>query len=157
MSDFHSFIKKVGVSVRYQAPLLSLWEFWLIKAVLAAMYTLFATQIELVVLLVFALGLDLITGVAAAKRRGEKVRSIGLRRTFVKIVEYSIMLALAISLANVYSFLSWLEVWAFAFITLTEAISILENLARPGSVASEFAGKLRGVMKRFVSKKKEAS
>ena len=86
----------------------------------------------------------------------EKVRSIGLRRTFVKIVEYSIMLALAISLANVYSFLSWLEVWAFAFITLTEAISILENLARPGSVASEFAGKLRGVMKRFVSKKKEA-
>lgn len=73
--------------------------------------------------------LDLITGVVAAKKRGEKLTSAGLARTVVKIAVYQVA-TLCAFLAQKYLVLDVMPICSLitSLIGLTELKSVLENL-----------------------------
>lgn len=71
---------------------------------------------------------DLITGIQAAKKRGEKINSSGLRRTAVKFAMYCLAIVGGHSVAAVY-FPTFPMVYAIScYICVAEFWSVLENV-----------------------------
>ena len=70
---------------------------------------------------------DLITGISAARSKGEKISSWGLRRTVQKFVLYGIAIALSKGMEYTFSFPQLVYVVAF-YICTTEFFSNLENI-----------------------------
>lgn len=72
---------------------------------------------------------DLITGILAARKRGEKVTSAGLRRTFTKLFVYNAAIALGF-LVEVFMLEGFIPVSKITagVISVVELTSILENL-----------------------------
>lgn len=143
---------EMKLPLRYQLPMVSLLDWWPLKIVLSALLMLFTIEVELVIVLSFLVVLDWITGIWASKRRQVPISSIGLRQTSAKVVEYIIILIVATMLSNAFPLLVWLRPWAFLFICLTEAKSILENIARPGSAADKFWDLLRDQLRQRIGK-----
>lgn len=71
---------------------------------------------------------DLVTGVMAARKRGEKITSGGFRRTLVKIFVYELALMLAFLAEKYMSDLLPFVKIASSMISLVELTSIYENL-----------------------------
>jgi len=100
---------------RYRKPLIALKEDPVVEgvfAVLAFIYTsltdlihslgdIFNTPAELVILLILAIIVDVVTGVMAAKKKGQYIRSAAFRQTWIKLIEYGLGLLLLAGLANV--------------------------------------------------------
>jgi len=82
---------------------------------------IFNTPAELVILLIFAIIADLVTGVMAARRKGNYLRSIAFRQTWVKIIEYGLGLMILAGLANVMG-TNGLNGW------VGESLSYLKNI-----------------------------
>lgn len=71
---------------------------------------------------------DFITGIAAARKRGERISSSGLFRTITKIILY--MIAIVLSRIFELYFISWLPVTSVTagYIAITELKSNYENI-----------------------------
>lgn len=134
---------------RIHQPLLGLAQHWELKlglasvgaaALQAAEYVagLYGRMLETDPLLVFLIAnlllVDLVTGVAAARKRKEKLHSKGLRRTGWKTIEYSAIGFVGVSLANgfadsaLHALTDGLDDAALLYVAITEAFSIAENI-----------------------------
>jgi len=83
--------------------------------------------------LLFLIVFDSLTGVLAAKKEGDKIRSAKLVRTAVKISIYFILITSArIAEYSVPAGISYIDEIVLAFLTLTELISVMENVGRMG-------------------------
>lgn len=96
------------------------------KVGLAALATLFQFQGLLIAGVMILLTIDLITGMYAAYRRGEKITSQAMRRTITKAFTYALFVIAFTVLANMVA-LQWISEYAFALVAITEAKSIAEN------------------------------
>lgn len=91
------------------------------------------------------MALDLVTGIKAARVRGEAVTSYGLRRTAIKVRDYGIALFVVHGLRvwaasrhpatgsvadAIHVILAWVDYLFYAFCLCTEAISIVENTSK---------------------------
>lgn len=118
---------------RYSLVLEGLADGWTWKALVAILSALFATPPQLIVLICFLIIADLVAGLYNALRRGRKIRSLKLRQTVTKSLEYTAILLVFSGISNSFELLSWMQTTAFAFVALTEAKSIFENLLLRGS------------------------
>lgn len=100
----------------------------LINLILATI-AIFAPIKAAVVAVMVLTAVDLITGLVAAKKRGEKITSSGLKRTVIKTFIYQIA-TLCAFLAQKYLVLDIMPVCTLvtSLIGITELKSILENL-----------------------------
>lgn len=127
----------------------------LIGSIIAVIVQLFSVELELVVLAGFFLFADLITGIIAAKQRGEKINSLSARQTPIKVVEYLFFVACMIALSNVKAFqeYSWVQsvissfdVVGFAIVFWIELVSVIENVfgkSRAKTIIGLLTGKLK--------------
>lgn len=102
-------------------------ESW-IKAVVASMIAVFAPIYTVMFAAGFLIICDLITGMMAAKKRGEKISSSVFRRTVSKIAVYQIVIMSAF-LVEAYMLGGALPISkvAASIIGITELMSIVEN------------------------------
>jgi hypothetical protein len=134
---------------RLAAPVLGLASAWLPKLttsallvwvleVLRATSSVYAevlnTDAALVALIGLLIVLDTVTGVTAALRRGARIRSHLLRRTVVKVVEYSAVGYASVAVSNAFArgplagMVSAFDDAVLLYIALTEVYSIAENV-----------------------------
>lgn len=91
-------------------------------------------SLNFIVLLVFAIFIDLLTGIAKAWVQGRQTTSKGLRKTVTKLTQYGGFILVGIILLNIsvgernLSKYSYVIDGAFVFMLLIELISICENL-----------------------------
>lgn len=136
------------IKMRYLKVLEGLKDQYIIKAflaglvwIVATLQDMFATQAELMLLLLIVICLDFITGNVNAKRQNIPIISFGWRQTIVKTVEYFIFLGVLIAIGNtfgelevegwiseLFKFTANIEIFGFFFIIFTEFKSITENL-----------------------------
>lgn len=82
-----------------------------------------------VVATVLLVGTDFVTGVIKSRSLGVRFRSIRVRSTFVKTLEYAFFLGATTVLANTFVVVAWLDDTAFFLVCLTEWVSITENFS----------------------------
>lgn len=101
----------------------------LIKTLLIALVAVFAPAESMILSSMALIGVDLITGVMAAKKRNEPITSAGLKRTLVKIAVYEVALLLAF-LAEQYLTMGFIPLARItaSFIAVVELKSCYENL-----------------------------
>ena len=88
---------------------------------------------------------DLVTGVSAAKARGEAVRfSKGARRTINKLMSYSCWLICCVALNQCYD-TRWVAWVGMGIVFLIEGTSFLSNLLEPHGIRLSVRGLLRVV------------
>ena len=97
------------------------------SVLVAAAFEMFIEVRSFLILLFILVLCDLITGVSAARKKGEKINSKGLRRTVSKFVMYSIAIILSKGMEHVFGIPEVVYVVAF-YICTTEFISNLENI-----------------------------
>lgn len=98
-----------------------------------AIVALFAPAQGMLMAAAALIAIDLATGLLAAKKRGDKITSAGLKRTVVKITIYEIAIALAF-ITETYLSLGFMPLARIvsSFIGVTELKSIYENLNELG-------------------------
>lgn len=115
--------------VRYWDPFRKLMDLLELKAMLAVVAGIVSADREFVVACTILFIIDTITGVRAARERGEPITSNGLRRAGVKFVDYVLVGMAATAAARGFPVaLGWLDGVAFLYIALTELVSITENV-----------------------------
>lgn len=102
--------------------------FKIIRGSVIAIFAIFAPIGHLLLTTAVMIFIDLITGIMAAKKRGEAITSAGLRRTLSKLFVYEVSILLAF-LAETYmsDVLPFVKL-ASAMVTLVELQSVYENL-----------------------------
>lgn len=95
--------------------------------------------------------LDLYTGINAAKKTGEKIRSHILRRTIIKIIEYWLVVVFGILIDLLGLSFPWYNIpYAAVIITLCvlliEGHSLFENLTRAKSPAARIDDVLQDII-----------
>lgn len=143
------------ISIRYSKPLIALKEDGLIKGIASAVAfvltattdfinvlgDMFRTPAELILLLAVAIIIDWFTGIMKARRNGEFIRSLGLRQTWIKTMEYAFGLILLSGIANVFGateidgwvgdtlrFLKNVHWFGYFYAVFTEFKSVAENI-----------------------------
>lgn len=128
---------------RYLPPILALAEGWQTKLPAALLLAAAASLLNAPVAWALSAGsvaalisLDLTTGLAAARRRGQPVSSAGLRRTIVKTIGYGTFTGSATALAAALRSVGvepapamLLPLAAFAYVAATELRSVAENVS----------------------------
>jgi phage-related holin len=101
---------------------------WLKSLFLSALAVFAPVQAVLLAVLALVL-LDAVTGIWAARKRGEEIRSAGLRRTVSKVLAYEVAIV-AGHIVGVYLLAGALPVVSLicGCIALVEGVSILENI-----------------------------
>lgn len=99
-----------------------------IKAWIVSSLAVFAPIKALMLVVGFLIFADLLTGIMAARKRGEKITSAAMRRTVSKLAVYHIVI-LAGFLTEVYMIDNAIAISKIAagIIGITELLSILEN------------------------------
>lgn len=100
-----------------------------LEAVLISLLAVFAPIKAVLLVTGFLIVADLVSGVMAAKKRGETINSAGLRRTLSKILVYNLAIVTGF-LLETYMIDSILPVVKIigGIIGVTEGLSIFENL-----------------------------
>lgn len=163
------------ISIRYSKPIDALKEDGLIKllfTILAYIITtatdlinvlgdIFRTPGELILLLMVAILIDWYTGIMKARKNGVYIRSLGLRQSLIKVLEYGGFLILLSGMANVFGattingwvgdslrFLHNIHWLGYLYATFTELKSVAENLdgkeGRFGEIISKINEKFFG-------------
>jgi phage-related holin len=100
----------------------------LIKAGLAVLALLAPIKAALITAMVVTV-IDLVSGLLAARKRGEKITSAGLKNTLVKIFVYQFVIILGYFIEkNLIGDLLPLTKILTGYIGITELLSVLENL-----------------------------
>lgn len=94
------------------------------------------------ILITVAVLLDLYTGIRAAKKTGEPIRSHVLRKTIKKIIDYYVIIVLCtlidvLGLCFPWYNIPYADILATLSVILIEGRSMLENFARAKSCASK--------------------
>lgn len=102
--------------------------------------------------------LDLYTGINAAKKTGEKIRSHILRRTIIKIIEYWMVVVFGVLIDLLGLSFTWYNIpYAAIIVTLCvlliEGHSLFENLARAKSPAGRIDDVAGGFMQDIIEAK----
>lgn len=105
-----------------------------------------------------AVMLDLYTGIKAAKKTGEKIRSHILRRTIIKIIEYWFVVVFGVLIDLLGLTFPWYNIpYAAIFITfsvlLIEGHSLFENLTRAKSPAGKIDDMAGDVLQDIINAK----
>lgn len=111
------------------------------------------------VFIIIAVLVDLDTGVKAARKRGEKICSRNLRRTFTKITDFYRVLVFGVMIDVLGLAFPWYNIPYCAMlvtlgVVLIEGKSVLENYEKTKSAASEIPDMLMKIIK--ASSKAEA-
>lgn len=114
-----------------------------VKILGGTLWMLIGAKTEYLVLMVVLITLDTVTGVQAARRRNEKVRSHLLRRVATKATGYAVFLLTWTMVGNAYD-AQWVTSWAFGALSITEGYSITENVF--GAKGRELTNQLRGMI-----------
>lgn len=165
--------------IRYSKPLEALKEDGLLKSLLSlcafiltttthmidTLGDIFRTPAELILLLAIAIVIDWYTGIMKARRNGVFIRSLGLRQTWVKSIEYAAGLILLSGMANVFGatdiegwvgdtlrFLKNIHWFGYFYAVFTEFKSVSENIQNKEGRFSEI---IRLINQRFFGDKKE--
>ena len=104
------------------------------------------------VAIIVAVLLDLNTGINAAKKNHEKIKSRILRRTITKIIDYLRVLVFGVIIDVLGLAFPWYNIPSCAIlvavgVVLIEAKSVLENYQKSKSAASELPDMLMDVIK----------
>ena len=104
------------------------------------------------VAIIVAVLLDLNTGINAAKKNHEKIKSRILRRTITKIIDYLRVLVFGVTIDVLGLAFPWYNIPYCALlvavgVVLIEAKSVLENYQKSKSAASELPDMLMDVIK----------
>lgn len=102
--------------------------------------------------------LDLYTGINAAKKTGEKIRSHILRRTIIKIIEYWFVVVFGVLIDLLGLSFTWYNIpYAAIIVTLCvlliEGHSLFENLTRAKSPAGRIDDVAGGFMQDIIEAK----
>jgi phage-related holin len=99
--------------------------------VLALFLAYFASVAEMIHVMLIFLALDTISGIWAALKAGDKIRSQKLRRTVYKFLWYTVAVMSAWMMEKTFT-LSWSHLASIVagFISLVELKSIFENISR---------------------------
>lgn len=102
--------------------------------------------------------LDLYTGINAAKKTGEKIRSHILRRTIIKIIEYWMVVVFGVLIDLLGLSFTWYNIpYAAIIVTLCvlliEGHSLFENLTRAKSPAGRIDDVAGGFMQDIIEAK----
>ena len=138
-------------NIKYLANILaSVTEHAWLKAGSAIIYAAYAfsfdpTQSAGLKALLILICMDFVTGISAAKKSGEEIKSAGIFRSALKVLLYLMMVSAAhITELAVPIIGSFGDETIIAFLALTELISILENVGRLGfSVPQKMLNKLQ--------------
>ena len=118
-----------------------------LKPLLIALVAIFAPAKAMLATALLFIVLDLITGVWAAKKRGDAITSQGLKRTVIKIMIYELAIALAF-LCEIYLMGDYMPIAKIvsSFVGITELKSIYENLNEigGGNLLSNLISRLNG-------------
>lgn len=109
--------------------------------IMGVVFDLFATPLELVALLLFAMLADLVAGVLYSYKKDIPIQSLGLRQFGVKMIEYALVVMLASGLSNAFGgadidnwvgnmvgALSNIDYFCYLYLIMTEFKSIAENI-----------------------------
>lgn len=112
------------------------------------------------VAVLFAVLIDLSTGIERAKKCKEKIRSHILRRTISKVVDYYRLLLFGVlidvlGLAFVWYNLPYCSVFVAAGVVLIEAKSVLENYQKMKSAAREMPNVVKQIIEAVTDKDAE--
>lgn len=104
------------------------------------------------VIILVAVLLDLNTGINAAKKRGEKIRSRNLRRTVAKVADYYQLLLFGVMIDLLGLAFTWYDnPYCAILVTLgevaIEAKSVIENLRKSKSAAKDLPEVLRQIIR----------
>ena len=111
---------------------------WVVKCIGAVSYSLYAFFFDPVHVAghfaVFSLIIfDFITGIAAAKKTGEEIKSSKVIRSAIKLVVYFLLIAGARITETAVPILGGvIDETVIAFLALTELISLMENVGKMG-------------------------
>ncbi|MEM6326359.1 MAG: phage holin family protein [Bacteroidota bacterium] len=151
---------------RTYTPLTGLHDLWALKLALTGLGTalieigsrvvgIYETLVHVEPLLIAAVfglvALDFVTGLLAAKKRGEPIRSRAMRRTGFKFLEYAALILAASFLTNAFAasplagLTALLQHGVILYIALTEMMSILENVTGSRAAALRVWGWVRGL------------
>lgn len=128
---------------RYTYPLQNLADNWLIKTAIASLAALVSSDPQLIVLVIFLVALDTVTGMIASTKRKEKITSKRLSMMTVKLIEYYLLAAASLAVANSFDLLSWLSSTVFLYIALTELFSIFENVSQTNEKLKGYLEKIK--------------
>jgi len=105
----------------------------LAEALIIAILVVLAPAKSMVIASLAFIGIDLITGILAAKRRGDRLTSAGLKRTIVKVFVYESAILLGF-IAETYLIMGVIPVAKIisSFVGVTELKSVLENIDEIG-------------------------
>ena len=97
--------------------------------VLISILAIFAPAQEMILSVLGLIAVDMITGIIAARKRGEAIDSAGLRRSISKLFVYEVAL-MAAFIAQHYLMKDTVQIASIiaGYVGLTETVSILENL-----------------------------
>lgn len=104
------------------------------------------------IMIIFAVLLDLNTGINAARKAKEKIKSRILRRTVTKIVDYYRVLVFGVMIDVLGLCFPWYNIPYLAIVVtlgvlLIEAKSVLENYRKSKSAASELPDTIMQIIK----------
>lgn len=110
------------------------------------------------VLVVFVVLLDLYTGIMAAKKTGEPIRSHVLRKTITKIKDYLVVIILGVVIDVLGLCFPWYHIpYAAVLATLSviviEGRSIIENLTRAKSKAADIDDMAMDILQEIIDSK----
>lgn len=112
----------------YDKPLRGLADSWILKTLVSLLAALFTADPEPVALVCILVIIDFVSGIYAAKRKKQKIRSKIMRRTGVKVIEYIVLLSLITAVSNTFELVDWAAPMAYLYVSLTELFSIMENM-----------------------------
>lgn len=100
-----------------------------VEGLIAGILSVFAPIKPIIITMIVLVFVDLITGVLAARKRGEKINSAGIRRTVVKLTLYLTAICIGY-LVEKYMLSDYLAVSKIAagLIGLVETKSLFENI-----------------------------
>lgn len=111
----------------------SFTELSLAAKVLGIAFGFFAAHILPIASFLMAIGVlvmvDLVTGIAAAKKRKEKIRSQGLRNSVIKTVWYFLAILTGHMMQSIFFKSLEIDYFISSFIAVIEFKSLLENIA----------------------------
>lgn len=99
-------------------------------SVIEAVTGLFLTEIHLIAAVCILVAVDAVTGVTRSYVENgiSSLSSFGFRNTFIKVIEYILVLGSLTVISNMHPSLEWVRTWAYVFVALTEFWSIGENM-----------------------------
>lgn len=100
---------------------------------------IFATDPVLIKALIALVVIDWVTGIMAARSRKQAITSFAMRRTVIKVVEYTVFLLAVAAVSNMDGSLAWITTWSYIFLAIVELKSVGENLF-------DHTGAIKGLM-----------